>query len=484
MRAGILHLSDLHRDREHNISNSVLLDSLERDRDRYTRSEGIPAPTLAIVSGDLVQGVLPGPDASVALREQYEEAEQFLGGLANRFLGGDRERVVIVPGNHDVSFDHAHRSMRRLGVGHGSDSARAIIRDYVHGFHEPASPIRWSWNDLSFYQIVDPDLYLQRMEPFGEFYQAFYGGARVFSLAENEQYDIFDIADSEIAIAGFSSCRFNDLYQKAASIHPDCIAAVATRLREPEFRSRLKLAVWHHNTNGYPLQTDYMNSGQLQMLIDSQFNLGFHGHQHRPEVYSQRLVVSEASEMVVLSTGSLCAGRRGLPTGHHRCYTIVCIEEDEATLFLRRCQTDDLDAPSWGASAFPGSTGRSKTVPLPSRPLATRADELATVARAEALQRAGDYAESLRILAPLISVNPLAKRLSLESFAQTGDYGSIALHYSPPASAAEFVHLADALWSMNRKPELHELLESAFVTSSADPTIRQEAVRYRTRLEI
>ena len=71
----------------------MLLDSLERDRDRYTSKEDprIAPPNLIIVSGDIVQGVKHGtPDAETKLRQQYDEALQFLNDLTGRFVGGDR----------------------------------------------------------------------------------------------------------------------------------------------------------------------------------------------------------------------------------------------------------------------------------------------------------------------------------------------------------------------------------------------------------
>ena len=61
MKLSVLHISDLHRDPENPIRNQVLLDSLERDRRRYTGEEmpRIRSPDLIIVSGDIIQGVKP-----------------------------------------------------------------------------------------------------------------------------------------------------------------------------------------------------------------------------------------------------------------------------------------------------------------------------------------------------------------------------------------------------------------------------------------
>ncbi|HWP96002.1 MAG TPA: metallophosphoesterase, partial [Syntrophomonadaceae bacterium] len=52
----ILHISDLHRSQAFPISNTVLINSLEKDLERYVTNEDIPKPSLIIVSGDIVNG--------------------------------------------------------------------------------------------------------------------------------------------------------------------------------------------------------------------------------------------------------------------------------------------------------------------------------------------------------------------------------------------------------------------------------------------
>src|SRR5437870_2400034 len=105
----ILHISDLHRNPDSPIRNDALLGSLENDRQRYTMKEDplVRPPDIIIVSGDIIQGVPPGTiDVDEKLREQYGEALDFLGQAADLLVAGDRQRVVLVPGNHDVSACH------------------------------------------------------------------------------------------------------------------------------------------------------------------------------------------------------------------------------------------------------------------------------------------------------------------------------------------------------------------------------------------
>ena len=107
----ILHISDLHRDTGSALTTKSLLESLRLDQSRY-QSVGIPPPDLVVVSGDIVYGVTSNSDESdTVLKAQYAEAADFLIKLAELFFEGNRERVIIAPGNHDVSHPHVLRQV-------------------------------------------------------------------------------------------------------------------------------------------------------------------------------------------------------------------------------------------------------------------------------------------------------------------------------------------------------------------------------------
>lgn len=92
MKLSLLHISDLHRDPVNPIRNDVLLDFLENDRRHYTVEEkpAVRSPDLIIVSGDIIQGISPDvPDPEERLFKQYQEALDYLGRLADCFVGGE-----------------------------------------------------------------------------------------------------------------------------------------------------------------------------------------------------------------------------------------------------------------------------------------------------------------------------------------------------------------------------------------------------------
>ena len=196
MKLSILHMSDLHRDQTSPIGNRVLIDSLERDRDRYAEA-GIMPPNLIIVSGDIVQGIAhDAPDPGTRLRQQYDEAFEFLTELAGRFVDGDKTRIIIVPGNHDVSNYTFRRSLSPLGI---ADNRRtnAIAQLFQHG-----SCLRWSWKELQLYEIADVVTYDRRFSEFCEFYERFYDGERSYSVAPDAQGVRLFFVDGPISLSG------------------------------------------------------------------------------------------------------------------------------------------------------------------------------------------------------------------------------------------------------------------------------------------
>src|SRR5216684_1145042 len=117
MKFSILHISDLHRDLTNELGNAPLLESLVRDvQQRYASNDPpISKPSLCIVSGDLVYGAKAGSsNFADELTRQYVQAKELLVGIADGLLEGDRQRVVLVPGNHDVSYNHVLNASQQI----------------------------------------------------------------------------------------------------------------------------------------------------------------------------------------------------------------------------------------------------------------------------------------------------------------------------------------------------------------------------------
>src|SRR6266436_402966 len=480
MSLSILHISDLHRDPENPIGNDALLDSLENDCRRYTMEETpkVRSPDLIIVSGDIIHGVRPDSlDADELLREQYAEALGFLNRLTERLLEGDKRRVVVVPGNHDVSAPHFFKSLQRIDI--APDRKKGL----VERLFSRASSLRWSWSDFELYEIVNPGFYARRLVAFSEFYRDFYEGLRTYSLNPSTQFDIFDFPEFNLTIAGFCSCYNNDIFNKQGDIHPDCICGAGMKLREPFYQNRLRVAVWHHNTEGLPLQSDYMDPDILQNLIDRGFSMGFHGHQHRPQFLDTRFRHEGNRRITVISAGTLCGGasfRFG------RAYNVVELDIEQLTgfLHLREMQNDNLQLPIWGRRSLPPNDGSYLEFRFdpPPEPMVRTESGTTALIEAQKLYDKGEFREAAKILAGVAQSEELARRLLLDCFGQLDDMLSVISHFDPPTSSTEAIYLLEALWKEGKHERLLQLLDEPIIASSSDPSVVEMRNKYALRL--
>jgi predicted MPP superfamily phosphohydrolase len=480
MKLSVLHISDLHRDSNNPIRNDVLLDSLENDRRHYAAEErpAVRSPDLIIVSGDIIQGIRSdAPDPEKGLREQYREALDYLGRLSDLFVEGDRNRVIIVPGNHDVSAYHFEKSLRPVDV------LPDRKKDLVTQLFSPGSLLRWSWSGFELYEIADQSLYAQRLAAFAEFYATFYQGARTYDLDPAKQLDIFDFPAFDLTVAGFSSCNNNDPFNRQGAIHPACIADAGTRLRQPSLKDRLRIAVWHHNAEGLPAHSDYMDPDLIQNLIDRGFSLGFHGHQHRPQFLDTRFRHGTDRKIAVISAGTLCGGAS---FRYGRAYNVVELDTGSRAgrLHVREMQNDNLTLPIWGRRTLPPNTSPYYDFqydPPPESTVHVNANTAALV-KAQSLYYEAKYRQAADVLSDVAASDDLARPLLLDCLVKLKDMPALLTKFDPPVSEAEAIHVMDALWDSGKRDRLSELLKLPLIADSTDPSVVDIRKKYLARL--
>ena len=480
MNLSILHISDLHRDSRNPIRNDVLLDSLENDCRHFSAEEDpkVRAPDLIVVSGDIIEGIKSDvPQPEERLREQYERALDFLSRLSEHFVASNRNRVVIVPGNHDVSSYHLDKSLAPVDI--LPDRKRELVKELF----SPGSSLRWSWRDLQLKRIAEPTLYIERMAAFSQFYSDFYEGRRIYDLDPAKQVDIFDYPEFDLTIVGFSSCYNNDLYNRQGAIHPACIAGAGNRLRDPLFSNRLRVAVWHHNTEGPPARSDYMDPDIIQNLIDRGFSIGLHGHQHRPQYLDTRFRHGIERKITVISAGTLCGGP---DFRHGRAYNIIELSIPDRTgcLHVREMQNDNLNLPIWGRRALPPNTRSHYDFQYdpPPPPSSTLSQSTAVLIEAQDLHIKGEYREAAERLTSVLNKEELARTLLLDCLIQMGDTDSLLDIFDPPSNEAEAIHLMDALWNNEKQERLGQVLHTPFIAQSTDPSLAAIRKKYIARL--
>lgn len=486
----ILHITDLHRAKNDPISNSELLSALVSDRECYERENPpIKPPDAIVVSGDIIQGVnLNQPDFESELAAQYEVALDFLSRLTDRFLNGDRSKVIIVPGNHDIDWNVAFNSMELVGDDAQPSNLPAAL-------FEPGSPYRWDWKSRCLYRIRDLQRYKQRLAAFWNFFEKFYvGHSQMLRVATWSDANLYSLDNGHIGVAAFNSCAGNDCFAFHGEIPRDVIAQAHLDLKDLG-PWRLRIAVWHHDIEGPPNRNDYMDLDIIRGMIGRGFRLGLYGHQHRVQVTPQHAHLLTQETMVVASAGSLCAGRRELPMGALRGYSIVEIRDDYsgARIHVREMRIANL----FSRAALRDFEGRSYvdldwTTPLDAagRPENPEKEEYISILRKaeDALLERKDPAEALRLLSAIDFTGDIfARQLALNAASAKGDPRVTIEIIREPQTIDELVQLVDAQVAVgNDEKALNVIAEHATRLSLPEPisTELQTKIKLKNRIKL
>lgn len=440
-----LHISDLHRSELDPISNEELISALVCDRDRYVvENPNICVPEAIIVSGDIIQGVPLGtPNFKAELVKQYAVAERFLDELAKRFVSGDRSRVIIVPGNHDVDWNTAFSAMQVVDPSNIPNFGRLLRSE--------RSEYRLDYNTCKAYRIIDSSLYEQRLASFWEFFERFYAGVKgLLKVNSYSDANLFSLHGGRIGVAAFNSCEGNDCFAFHGMIRREAIANSYLELQDRGIFD-LRIAVWHHNIEGNPHRTDYMDVDIVRGMIGRNFRLGLYGHQHKAQAAPYQIWSPDTERMAVVSAGSLCAGRNDLPLGTTRQYNILEISEDllNVKVHVREMYIANLFSKGrfieLGGNSFVelGWESPKNAVGLPKNTTISR--KQSTIIHAERAAKEGDYVSAVMMLKEIdLPVNGYERDLYLTVLRETQDWKEIIRVTEPPQNIKELTIRVEA----------------------------------------
>jgi len=443
----ILHISDLHRSKREPISNSELVSALIADRERYVHEDPpIRPPDAITVSGDVIQGVRLGEsDYEAKLEDQYRVAEEFLIELSERFLAGDRSRIVIVPGNHDICWNTAKAAMSSVP----DEEAPEDLRDIL--FSE-GTEYRWDWKERKLYLIRDHEQYARRLDSYWNFVEHFYRPLEPsLRPRRGARAHIWSLDSGRIGVAAFDSCDGNDCYASHGSIPREVIARTHLDMIAPGRAFELRMAVWHHSIEGPPYRTDYMDVDLVRGMIGRGYRLGLYGHQHRAQAAPHQVYLPASETMGVVSAGSLCAGANELPTGVHRQYSVVEIADDyrSARVHVRAMLAANL----FGRGTLNDQGGKSFAVlqwqppmDISGRTLNVAVMRTETLLRdAEVALKGGRASESVGLLLPHLATLPAhGRRLFFEAAGSANDWAALVTASATPQTIGELVARVDA----------------------------------------
>ena len=171
------------------------------------------------VSGDLIHGVPLGADGYEAtLAAQYEVAAAFLDELVRRFLDGDRSRVVIVPGNHDVDWNTALAAMTPVA----EEDVPATWNARYSGTRQSSGGTGRLGGSTGSALRISTSAGWRRS---GGSSDEFYGGVPgLLKVEAGADANLFSLNGGRIGVAAFNSCHGNDCFERRGMVRKEAVA--------------------------------------------------------------------------------------------------------------------------------------------------------------------------------------------------------------------------------------------------------------------
>lgn len=327
----ILHLSDLHRAGSNETLKAIwngpqsALRKLPEAEQRFD---------FIVVSGDL---------AGAATSGEYDELREFASTSLLPHLRDPeaRERVVFVPGNHDVDWSaDLGEPLRISDVLQKPGGNEALARMLQRYRDEPArSGIRQiisKYGHIEWLRL-DESRCGARFASLQRFLDDWYGDRlaaaprRKFDLTcaqEGADWSAHVFPDERVAIYGFNSCFLNDRYWTGAAISRESIANAAAHAAEHADQC-VRIAVWHHGIQTDSYRPDYLDQADLGAIIVAGFQIGLHGHLHKAQSAQLGWL---GDRFVLLGIGSLGANQDQRPDAVGKQFSIVQVHPHQVYL--------------------------------------------------------------------------------------------------------------------------------------------------------
>ncbi len=243
----ILHISDIHI----GTSSDALKYRIQLETDLKQELK-INRLDYLVISGDI---------ANYSTQNEYEAAFNMIDGLVKRF-GLDSNRVIVVPGNHDINWEMSEAAYPFV---HKSKLPDLLPEGRCIPAGEAGALIRRE------------ELYNQRFANFSNyFYKKVYGNVH-YPTDYIEQGILHPSPENKILFLTLNSCwEIDHYYQERAGINMDALSHALDRLIEDNYDDWLKIVVLHHPVIGQKST----NNEFMQLLMVHGFQICMHGHIH------------------------------------------------------------------------------------------------------------------------------------------------------------------------------------------------------------
>ena len=321
----ILHLSDLHirTSSEANKYRSQLETDLKKEL-KINRLDYL------VISGDI---------ANFSTQDEYEAAFNLVDSIVKRF-GLDSERVVIVPGNHDINWEISEEAYPFI---HKRKVPELLPEGKYISAGEAGALIR------------DEELYKKRFYNFNNyFYKKVYGGIQ-YPLDYVEQGILHHSPENKIIFLALNSCCEIDYhYKHRAEINMEMLSCAMDSLLDENYDDWLKIAVWHHPVSG----SESINTDFLQLLTVHGFNICMHGHIHEAEESYYKY--DEKRGIHIIGAGTFGAPIRQQKAGIPLQYNLITFDPKTQKITVNTRKKEKPDGawsadPRWGDKNSPVS---------------------------------------------------------------------------------------------------------------------------------
>ncbi|MFC6085000.1 metallophosphoesterase [Sphaerisporangium aureirubrum] len=282
----ILHVSDTQFGQYHRFgAEDSLARNIIRDLERLNSKEQAPKPDLMILSGDITERARP---------DEFREALAFIDEICT-VTGLGRERVVVVPGNHDVS---------------------------------------WPWSKVYFAECEALDMppavpYAKKWANYQQFAAELHGPT---DFTEERPYRLHRFHDLRVAVAAMNSTimeshRAEDHYGWCGDQQLRWFAGELGRLD-----GDLRIGVLHHNARRKAVadNENLRDEDALSAILHGKVDLLLHGHTH--EGKEDRL----PNGTLVLATGSAAITEDWRPGETPNQYQILHVQAQAVTRWARQ----------------------------------------------------------------------------------------------------------------------------------------------------
>lgn len=311
----ILHLSDIHLG---NIAQAQrYFTQLATD---LTQNLNVKQLNYLVISGDI---------ANRSTEEEYEAAFELVDKLVKRY-GLDPNRIVIVPGNHDLNWDLSEAAYNFF-------PQRKLPNPLPEGRYIRAGDAGAL--------IRDEEEYKKRFDYFSDrFYKKIYN--QPYPQEYSKQAVLYPCPQDKILFLGLNSCwEIDHEHKDRASINPDAIAYAIEQIFADNYDDWLKIAIWHHPVNS---SESMKNVAFLEQLAVNGFQLGIHGHIH--EAKDEHFRYDHRRGLRIIAAGTFGAPTKEQVTGIPLQYNLLTLNPETGVMTVETRKKEKVDG-AWSADA-------------------------------------------------------------------------------------------------------------------------------------